>query len=290
MTDEKNEGALLNLGSEFGTGVIGETVTAGIGALVGGPAGIVVGAIAGNAVVVSLKKLAADFSHRYLSEKERQRTQSVVDLTIEQIEENRRQGKLLRDDGFFDKDTDDRSTADEIFEGTLLAAQREYEEKKLPFLARLNASIAFDGSISRPVANQLLKIASELTYRQIQILHVIGLLQFFAETEEIGPLRDARLQKAYTEVSGLESVGIASDIVDLYRRSLVHSGSVMLDAGGINPSTLSLVGYGALLFNLMGLSKEPFFNEDMSDIYGFLTGANSAPDFIQQGGPTHAQG
>ena len=52
----------------------------------------------------------------------------------------------------------------------MLVAQKEYEERKLQYIANLYANIAFDDSISCEMADKLLKISSELTYRQLIIL------------------------------------------------------------------------------------------------------------------------
>ena len=77
-------------------------------------------------------------------------------------------------------------------------------------------------------------------------------------------------QDTYGEVSGLNNVSIASDIFDLYRKSLIFSSNAILDAAGINPSTLSLGGYGALLYNLMELPRIPLTDKDCIDILIFL--------------------
>ena len=44
--------------------------------------------------------------------------------------------KKLRNDNFF-KNIDEYSSAEEILEGTLLVAQKEYEERKLQYIANL---------------------------------------------------------------------------------------------------------------------------------------------------------
>ncbi len=58
---------------------------------------------------------------------------------------------------------DDRSTAEEIFEGVLLVAQRDYQEKKTKFYANFFANIAFEPFIDRALANFLLRVAERLT-------------------------------------------------------------------------------------------------------------------------------
>ena len=75
-------------------------------------------------------------------------------------------------DGFFEPDITDRSPADEIAEAVLIAAQREHEEQKLPYIANLLAFVAFESRIDRGMANYLIKLASFLTYRQLCILEL----------------------------------------------------------------------------------------------------------------------
>ena len=57
----------------------------------------------------------------------------VMDLAKEKIDENIKNNKKLREDDFFEN-VDNRSSAEEILEGTLMVAQKEYEERKLPYI------------------------------------------------------------------------------------------------------------------------------------------------------------
>ena len=225
---------------------VGAAVATGIGMAVAGPAGAIIGATLGSVI----GDVSNDILTRVLSKKERNRIVQVNDLTKKKIEENIKVGKTLRNDDFFSKHIDDRSTAEEIYEGVLISSQKEYEERKIALLGRLYANIAFDSNITRPIANALIKEASELTYRQLMIIKHVGVFQF-AATKGV----DIRRNNNSGRVSGLTNVSIASDIVTLYHKTLVHSSTVILDAANINPALLSLVGHGALLFNLMELDK-----------------------------------
>jgi hypothetical protein len=59
----------------------------------------------------------------------------------------------------------------------------------------------------------------------------------------------------YNTISGYDNISIASEIYDLYRRSLVFSKSVILDAAGITSAKLEISGIGALIYNLMDLPQ-----------------------------------
>lgn len=257
--------------TEASAGAIGAAVGAAIGGAVAGPAGTIGGAAVGDAIGAVFKDLASDVKRRYLSKKEGVRIDRALRLTKEKIDANFCSGKALRDDGFFESGVDERSTAEEIFEGVLIASQREYEEKKLPLMAKLYANIAFDATVSRPTANRLLKLASDLTYRQLVIVKVVGTLQMMASHSDLLPLLDLRRGDIYGQIEGIDNIGIASDVFDLLRRNVLFSRQVVFDPAGINPSQLYLGGYGALLFDLMELFEEDTENEEFVDTYCFLT-------------------
>lgn len=263
---------------DIGADVIGQVVGAGVGSVVAGPAGAVGGAAVGGLVSHALTAVKAEVLSRLLSSKERERVVTVADITKAKIEEKLIQGKVPRNDGFFGNDDKERSSAEEIFEETLLAAQREYEEKKLPLIANLNANIAFDESITPGIANRLLKLASELTYQEILVLRVLGLLEAL-EKQGIYPSNGGiRKKTAYSNITGVANVAVASDIFSLYKNSLVYSRSVIFDAAGINPSELYIGGYGALLFNMMELGNMLYDDKEATSIYEFLVGAESRPN------------
>jgi hypothetical protein len=86
------------------------------------------------------------------------------------VQYNLTDGKQLRQDDFFQDNVGDRSTADEIVEGTLLAAQREHEERKLRYYGNMVANIAFHPEVSRSQANQLIRQVERMTYQQLCLL------------------------------------------------------------------------------------------------------------------------
>ena len=60
----------------------------------------------------------------------------------------------------------------------------------------------------------------------------------------------------------------------MYQKSIVFSQEAILDAVGINPSKLTLGGYGAMLYNLMELHSMQL-DENATDIIKFLTDSDS---------------
>jgi len=253
---------------KYGGSAASAAVGAGIGTLIAGPIGTVTGAMVGTAVEHVIQFAGQEIKEKVLSKSEKRKIGTVYECAKEKINRNLDEGKTLRTDDFFNPSTDGRSSADEILEGTLFAAQRENEEKKLPYMANLYANINFDESIDRHMANQLIHIASELSYRQLVILRVIGAYQ-------TGDLVGAppRRSTEYGTITGYDNISIATDIFDLYRRSLVFSQSAILDAAGIIPSKLTISGMGALLYNLMDLPHMPY-DELANTIVTFLSGVS----------------
>ncbi len=253
--DEIKKTIIDNVG-EYAGSAAGAVAGGLIGAAICGPEGAAAGSVAATAAIEHMfQNMGSEIKKRTLAPLEEERVGTVYTKAKELIEEKIARGKTPRNDNFFVKDSDSRPASEELLEGTLLAAQREHEEKKTVYLARLYANILFHPEISRPTANHLIKLAEQLTYRQIAILNNIAAMQFARTLNPpINPLK----KSAYESVSGTENVAIAAEIFDLYRMSILGSSQVILDAGGINPSTLTVVGYGAHLYNLMDLgSMEP---------------------------------
>lgn len=270
--DEIKKTIIDNVG-EYAGSAAGAVAGGLIGAAIGGPEGAAAGSVAATAIEHMFQNTGSEIKKRTLAPLEEERVGTVYAKAKELIEEKIARGKTPRNDNFFVKDSNSRPASEELLEGTLLAAQREHEEKKTVYLARLYANILFHPEISRPTANHLIKLAEQLTYRQIAILNNIAAMQFARTLNPpINPLK----KSAYESVSGTENVAIAAEIFDLYRMSILGSSQVILDAGGINPSTLTVVGYGAHLYNLMDLGSmepDPELIEIQASIMLFLIGA-----------------
>ena len=86
------------------------------------------------------------------------------------VEQNQRASLELRVDGFLDTDESGRSSAEEICEAVIRAAQREYEEKKIFFQGNLLGNIPFHPEVDSSQANLLVRLASELSYQQYCLL------------------------------------------------------------------------------------------------------------------------
>ena len=166
---------LVRAGVPLLRGTVANVTSAAVGALLGDPlAAAAVGGATGTVFSTTLAKVGAEIEQRLLSPRETARVGAVLALGAAAVRERLDQGEQLRADGFFDSGNDGRSSADEVIESVLLRSQREPEEKKLPYMAHLLASVAFDDQIGVEMTHQLSKVAERLTYRQLCILTLVN--------------------------------------------------------------------------------------------------------------------
>ncbi|WP_379970808.1 hypothetical protein [Ectobacillus sp. sgz5001026] len=230
---------------ESGAEITGASTGAIIGTTIAGPAGTVIGAMGGLVAEKAFTKLGEEIQGRVLSKRESKKVGATSTYALEKIRDNLSTGKELRNDDFFDLDQSDRSDADEVIEGVIFSAQREHEEKKLKYYGNMLANIAFDESISKEQANQLIKISTELTYRQLCILRMIVMKDALS-------LRTSDFRG--TGISGFPLISLLNEIYDLYNKGLINSGGeVLLGITDVNPSKLEIQGMGVLLYNLKEL-------------------------------------
>ena len=152
--------------------LLGTLTTVSMGLVRQDAAALYEGAIVGTGVSHMLKSTARLFLNRNMAQREQERVGTVYGLTMLAIKEHLDRGEQPRTDGFFQRDATDRSKAAEIAEGVLISAQREHEEKKIPYLANLLATIAFDPHIDVGMANYMVRIAGSLTYRQYCVVNI----------------------------------------------------------------------------------------------------------------------
>lgn len=246
MTGLENENKktikdLVNLSSNVGGSVTG----AFLGFLVGGPPGALAGAALGPIAGEAIKKVGNEIANRLLSQREKLRVGVAIDYTAQKFDENLKANMSIRDDDFF-KSNGERSTADEIIEGVLLTAQREYQEKKLRFHGNLLANIVFHPEIDKAQANMLIRLSERLSYRQLCILAILGQKPKFHLFES--SYKD-HLKKIDEKLGNL-----LQEIFQLYSEGILNAGGhALLGVANINPSMIELQGIGAQIFNLMEL-------------------------------------
>jgi len=242
-----------------GSGLIGASTGAALGALAGGPEGAIIGAAAGSLFASGVSAVANEVKERLLGPREIQRIGAALVAAVQHYEKAIAEGRTPREDGFFDV-ANGRAAAEEVIEAVLLVAQREHQEKKLERLGALLANIAFDETVNAEQANLLVKLAEDLSYRQLCLIAFFG--------SDIGTrTRD----QSYAKAGILETnvIALLVEIYMLYTRGLLNcSGTALLSIADIVPAKMRTQGIGAVLHNLMELSELP--NDDILEIWGEL--------------------
>lgn len=225
---------LLELGTEIAGGVAG----AAFGFIAAGPPGALAGGASGPVFTHALKRLASDVRRRMLGPREERRIGAVLAYAIEATQARLDAGERVRQDGFFDASLGDRPAAEEVAEGVLLSAQREHEERKLPYLGKLLAAIAFVPEITRDLANLLTRLGSELSFQQLVVLTVTS--------------RPLDVPRPDYDADGADAV-LAAEVDELVLRGLL----ARKDSSGGEWMRLHTRGIGNVLLRHMGLRELP---------------------------------
>lgn len=235
-------------------GVISTIVGAATNCWIGDSTGIT-GELVGMNVNKLITEIANEFDTRKLSDLEVGRVAEVMGYAIDDINFKLKEGKIIRNDNFFEDDIKDRTDGEEIFEGVIVAAQREYENKKLKYYGKLLSNISFREDVSKDQAVQLIQIAQRLSYRQYILIMIIAHSQFMKNSNVKLPYLDnnALIKKKSTSYN---DISVYQDIYELYRMGILNGGGdVILEMGYIIPSKLGIQGVGVRLFELMELDK-----------------------------------
>jgi hypothetical protein len=260
MSNNDKARSIIQAGSE----IAGAAVGGALGFIAGGPVPAAGAAVAG----VTLTRVLGDVASRFLSERETTRIGGVAAIAASIIDERLKRGDELRNDGFFEESsTNERSPADEVFEGTLLAAKNSYEEKKLLHLGVLFSNVAFSQDCPPEEANFYIKITESLTYSQFV------LLRLFALKDNPFKLREqdykAGTQTTYATISLLHSIQelCALNLVIMQRPSEPNH-TIVIGINIICPSYMQLAVGGERLHNLLGL--QVVGNEDLESVAKWL--------------------
>jgi hypothetical protein len=246
---------MINAGAEITGGAIAGGAS---GFLLGGPAGALAGSVAGGSAPL-LKRgiigIVGDIAERFLSERERIRIGGVVNYASHKIQEKMNAGEELRNDDFFQVPPIrqlacseipfiERPASQEVLEGILLAAQREFEEKKIPFLGNLLANIAFDDKIGKLQANHLIRLATDVSYRQM------CLLSLFAQSKDF----DLRNKAYIGENLSTDTYTLLQEIYEMISLGLLTIPQrTFRSIADISPREMKAVGIGYLVYNMMEL-------------------------------------
>lgn len=193
--------------------VVGGVAGAAIG-LLGGPGAALAGGAVGAALGEVLASAGIEFYDRVLAPRQSVRAAGALAEAAVEIERRLQQGEHPRPD-FADGGADD-SEAAEILEGALLTAANSYEQRKVPFIGKFYANLAFDASVSPAFANLLLKLLDRLTYGQMRVLATLGNEDYLESLIQVGAERN--------EGAFRSSEGVIAELDELSTMGLVGVG------------------------------------------------------------------
>ncbi|MBA2713877.1 MAG: hypothetical protein H0U55_10055 [Rubrobacteraceae bacterium] len=149
-----------------------------------------------------------------------------------------------------------------MFEGVVLAAQREAEEKKVRLYGNLLANLAFAQDHDRSQANFLIRLGEDLSYRQLCLLSLFAGNTLLSDADNSSDadnplgLRERDYSDHVGKVNNPDLLMLLQETYDLYQRGIVSSGTyVMLSPATANPSQISPVGAAWSLYFLMELRE-----------------------------------
>jgi len=268
-TDKDKLKSLISAGSNItgaaAGGVMGFLIGGPLGATIGGPLGILI------------YKGLSDMANRVLSTREVTRVGATAQYAITKVKERLDSGDKLRDDDFFEDKRKGRTDAEEIFEGVLLKAKTEHEEKKTKILGNIFANIAFFRGFSVGEANHLLRITENLTYRKMCIL---SLVKRKDEIQGI-KLREESYSDYWEEpgkkITLFETASTVQEAYEMYGLGLIlckdraEEGSFwsLTEWTDIAPNGLELTPMGERYYQVMGLDDIP--EEDVREVARYLS-------------------
>lgn len=236
---------LINAGSQI-TGSVSGAI---LGLSIGGVPGAIMGGSLGPTITNVMEVIGQEIRKRTLGPREEVRIGAVLTYAIKKINENIKEGKEIRNDGFFERNEDERIDADEILEGILISAQRSYQEKKLKFLGNLYTSIAFDSSCDAEWGNYYIRITENLSFRQL------CLLQIYRHKPKYDLNREVTLDQSYVIIR----MDTISELYDLRDLGLLRIKTPMVGIENsvrqLPPEYIDITKFGINFCEMLGLEE-----------------------------------
>jgi hypothetical protein len=220
------------------------------------------GIAAGAIVSETTKRVIGEFASRVLSSREEARIGATISFAAVKIQNRLDAGEVPRTDGFFERDETGRSNADEIFEGVLLKAKNESQEKKIKYLGNLFANVAFRSDISITEANFFLNMAEEISYRQfcfVALLNQEGVLNIESLRRRNHPTGDLQILRREEWMLHAPSFGVYGliDGNNAWEDWLNELGDKFFELLGLNEIPQEDINGLRQLINLCELSPPP---------------------------------
>jgi hypothetical protein len=198
------------------------------------------GAAAGAIVEEVWNRQVRDLEGRQFSFAERLRVEDALRSAAAQVEQCLNEGRELNADWFVSEEGRQRASADEVLEGSILAAAATHEDRKAEFIGNLMGRAIFDSELSPAEILFMLQMARELSYRQLVILALVV----------EGAVRDR-----YDAGLSIAVGPLAIELDGVYRRGLIASPGIALHPMQQHLHDLEPTDNGRKLYELMVLSS-----------------------------------
>lgn len=250
-------------------------------------AGPFVGSAGGEALARVLLRVGFEIERRFLAPRQERRIGEAYKAARDGVAKQLEAGHEVRSDGFFDHpDAEHASPAEEILEGVLRTAADEWEQRKVPYIGRIFATLSFDPSVSPSDASYLLKLADRLTYQQIVLVAFWEAAQdanrpYRQEVMSVTARQAERLgaprATILAEMNELASAGLLGTINS--DGHVVRVGETLGSTAGFQPygegldlATVQLTEMGKTLYRLMDLDQVP--DRDLMQVASALHGGS----------------
>jgi hypothetical protein len=180
--------------------------------------------------------------------RERVRAGAVLAFAVEHTVTLGRNGRSLRNDGFFAGRSGARAAAGEVLESVVGAARRSADERRVRHLGYLLGEVACSADLDADLVGRALRSAETLSWRQLALLAGVG-------RRDRVPLPMAPLEDVPRAWSGW---GAREDVTDLQRGGLVDPPVAAPRPGGavaprLRMADLRLTRRGVLVHRLLAL-------------------------------------
>lgn len=250
--------------SGYGSGLAGSLTGAAFGAVATrDPAATVMGAALGSTVESAL----SEASHRVMSRRQKARVGAVVAIARDELISRVGRGDVLRTDDFLRERIDGRSPADEVIEHVIQVAQTTFEERKLPYIAALLASIATSSDVDEATAHWAINAIDSLSWHKLVALAAVGRTEQ-AELPAVDPAGSPAAPFAWP---------VQRAFFELFNTDQMVTEAEELEEGLFNVGTprineMKLSHAGELIFQLAGLDSLP--DKEITSLLVTLLGGN----------------
>lgn len=243
--DELNEQALaiIKMGSPIAGAITGTVMTM--------LTDVAMAQIAASGVGAQLPQVINDFAERFLSTREKVKIGALEAFTIYKLKQHVDNRKPINSK--FTAVVDGEPSLIELYEGVILKAKNEFEEKKIQHIANVFANSLFNEKVNPHDANHILHFLTDLSYRKLCILSFYGRKKEFPEIK----LLDKPFLWFNIPQLSLETSIISQDVFELREQGVLSVGAsnnlLASDKTHLTPSEIQLSQIGQLYFDILDL-------------------------------------